>query len=533
MRPCLIHHLLEESCARHPDKICLVHHDHVQTYRQTLAQSRTLQTALSRCGLQPHEPVGLLLDHSLELVNAIFAVLLARGVFVIINPILKPEQAAHIVRDCRIRTLITAPTTVAPFATTLKEAGITTHVLVRHGPASGLTREIHLDPTPSDPIPSPPTAENITDDPSHIIYTSGSTGWPKGIVVSHRNTIDGARIVSSYLGLRPDDRLISVLPLNFDYGLNQLINCVYLGATLILHRFFMPNDLLNLLEREKITVFAGMGPIWLELFNPKTSNPTQKRDFSSLRVITNSGGSLAVPLVQRLRQLFADSRLFLMYGLTEAFRSTYLDPDQLDQRPDSIGKAIPGVEIIVIHASGRRCLPGEEGELVHRGALITKGYWNQPEATRQVFRPHPLLDPDNAHLETVVFSGDTVRMDAEGFLYYVGRRDLMIKTKGYRVSPTEVESLILALEGIGGCVATGYAADDKINLRVFVTFTSPDMDRQRLTLLCRQTLPFYLRPDDIVVVDRFPLTANGKIDRNRIINDYHPASTPPQDSAHG
>lgn len=209
-----------------------------------------------------------------------------------------------------------------------------------------------------------------------------------------------------------------------------------------------------------------------------------------------------------------------MYGLTEAFRSTYLDPSQIDNRPESIGKAVPNVQIMVINKEGRECGPGEEGELVHRGALISKGYWNNPEKTQQVFKPNPLLSEKNNHLETVVFSGDIVKKDKQGFLYFIGRKDNMIKTKGYRVSPSEVEELIYNFDGVAECVVTGYEDNETIKLRAIIQLNDSLWTSKKVLMKCKQEFPFYLVPDDIVLRDSFPLTSNGKIDRKKVIQEH-------------
>jgi acyl-CoA synthetase (AMP-forming)/AMP-acid ligase II len=408
-------------------------------------------------------------------------------------------------------------------ATILRDAGVKRALVFQGKKRFGFDEELQFDGD-FDALDSVSTESGLmTDDTSHIIYTSGSTGLPKGIVISHRNTIDGAKIVSGYTGLKPDDRMMAALPFNFDYGFNQLMNAVYIGATLVLHTFFMPQDLLRVLEEQEITVFAGMTPIWTKIFNPKLTDLSKDYDFSRVRVLTNTGGKVPIPIVRKMRSLFAEAEIYLMYGLTEAFRSTFLDPREIDRRPGSIGKAVPNVEILVLDKDGRACGPDQEGELVHRGALISKGYWNSPEKTAEVFRPNPLLGEENAHLETVVFSGDIVKKDEEGFLYYVGRKDEMIKTKGYRVSPTEVEELISHLEGVHDCIATGFEQEDEILLRVFVTLNKETASRDAVMTACKQQFPFYLVPDDIVVRDGFPLTANGKIDRNRVIEEFHDA----------
>lgn len=520
MKPFLIQHLLEMSCARHPDKACLIHHNQSLSYATVWERSQKLAELLRQLGILPRERVAILLDKSFNQVLSLLGILCMDAVFVLINPILKPDQIAHILQDCDIHCIITSPLGYRSLASTWRASGVDRLLVLGQSDSLGFDREIFFDEEYSQIPFSVCPVRSITDDTSHIIYTSGSTGVPKGIVVSHRNTIDGACIVSHYLGLDANDRILAALPFNFDYGLNQLINTLYLGATLVLHHFLMPNDLLRVLEARAVTVFPGMVPIWQDIFNPKLCNLEQKRDFSALRIITNTGGHMPATTIDKIRQYFLHTRLFMMYGLTEAFRSTFLDPDEITHRPASIGKAIPGVEILILNDKGQLCQPGEEGELVHRGALITKGYWRQPEITSRVFRPNPLLGMDNSHLETVVFSGDIVKSDADGFIYYVGRKDQMIKTKGYRVSPNEVEMIINGFEGVAGCVATSYIEQEEIKLRIFVILSQTTINKDVLANMCRRQMPFYLRPDDIVILPRFVLSANGKIDREQVMAEY-------------
>lgn len=520
MKPYLIFHLLERSTEKYPGKIALVDGVRHLSYQELTERSRRFAQALNALGIQKGEHIGILLDKSCEQIIAMFGTWMAGGVVVLINSILNADQICHILLDCEIRTLVSESSKVKVHLSSSPFEKIQNAIIFGENGEIPFENILYIDSQISAFPPLEKEICQVTDDTSHIIYTSGSTGLPKGIVVSHRNALDGAYIVSEYTGLCSEDRIIGILPLSFDYGFNQLMNTVYLGATLFLYNFFMPNDLLHFLEKERISVFAGMPPIWAKLFHPKLCDLSKPRDFSQLRVLTNSGGKVSVPIVQGLRRLFPHTRIFLMYGLTEAFRSTYLDPSEIDRRPDSIGKAIPNVEIYVLNAEGKECGPHEEGELVHRGALITKGYWNNPEKTKEVFRPNPLLGPENQHLETVVFSGDIVKKDEEGFLYYVGRKDAMIKTKGYRVSPTEVEEALVKIEGVSECVACGYEKDGEILLRVFLTLHDASWIPEKIIAECKKRLPFYLVPDDVVILPQFPLTANGKIDRNRLIEEY-------------
>jgi len=519
IHPYLIQHLLDESGEKYPDKICLEESKFSITYQETIQRSRKIAGMLQSLEVNSGEHVGVFMDRSVDQVISLLGVFYAGAVLIIINPILKERQISHIIQDAGISTIITSDDKINKNFSVLDKAGVKKAIVFHGKNEYGFEDEILF----NDNYDSFPEFDGkcscIGHDTSHIIYTSGSTGQPKGIVISHRNTIDGGKIVSQYTGLNLDDRIIGALPFNFDYGFNQLINTLYMGATIYLHRFFMPNDLLRILEEKQITVFAGMTPIWSKIFNPKLTDLSKDYDFSMVRMVTNTGGKVPVSIVKQLRKLFSKSKIYLMYGLTEAFRSTYLDPSQIDKYPDSIGKAVPNVEIMVLNKEGKECAPNEEGELVHRGALISKGYWNNPEKTKQVFRPNPLLSEKNAHLETVVFSGDIVKRDEQGFLYFIGRRDNMIKTKGYRVSPTEVEELIYNFEGVAECIVTGYEENDTIKLRAIVQLKDSTWSSQKILRQCKQDFPFYLVPDDIVVRKNFPLTSNGKIDRKRVIQE--------------
>ena len=281
---------------------------------------------------------------------------------------------------------------------------------------------------------SQPFFRGKPDDTAAIIYSSGSTGRPKGIVISHKNLADGARIVASYLGTKATDRIAGVLSLNFDHGLNQLWQTLYLGSSLYLHDLIFPRDLFRLLARERLTALPVMPVIISRMFDPQLPGPDGDLDFSALRYVCTTGGPVTARMLDQLRSTFPSTDIVLMYGLTEAFRSSWLPPDQVAVRPTSIGKAIPEVELYVLDENGRDCAPGVPGQLVHRGGCVAKGYWNAPEATAERFR-----QIDRFPGETVVFSGDLVRRDEEGYLYFLGRMDSMIKTHGFRVSPTEIE----------------------------------------------------------------------------------------------
>jgi acyl-CoA ligase (AMP-forming) (exosortase A-associated) len=346
-----------------------------------------------------------------------------------------------------------------------------------------------------------------------ILYTSGSTGRPKGVVLSHRNLVAGAASVASYLGNTPADRLLAVLPLSFDYGLSQLTTAFHSGASCVLMNYLAPRDILDAVQEHGITGLAAIPPLWMQLAQLHWPRDT------TLRYLTNSGGSMPRATVAALRGALPAARLYLMYGLTEAFRSTYLPPEEIERRPCSIGRAIPNAEILVLRPDGTRCAPDEPGELVHRGALVALGYWNDPARTAERFRPLPaacgLPLP-----EIAVWSGDTVRMDADGYLYFIGRRDEMIKVSGYRISPAEVEEVLAAHPGVLEAVAFGVPhplTGDAVAAAVRVAGDGPDA----ATLLahCRRQLPSYMVPASIAAgCDPLPRNANGKFDRMALRN---------------
>ncbi len=513
MRNYLIHHLLENSVIEHSDKVALKHDSKVATYQELLEDSKKMGSLIRAFGIKKGERVGILLDRSIEQVISFFGTSFADAVSVFLNPVLKKDQIEHIIRDCDAKLLMCTEKDWQRNKVDVPLEMIYTDEIVKEE-VEEENNAVWWQNAKRDTRPEGMMSSAISDDIANIIYTSGSTGKPKGVVITHRNLIEGAEIVSSYLEMTEEDKIISVLPFNFDYGLNQLTTSILKGGTLVLHKFFLANDMLRVLENENITGLAGMNPIWVKIFNDKFKSSRQY-DFSHLRYITNSGGKVPEATVRKMQAFFPQTKIYLMYGLTEAFRSTYLPPHELDKRPNSIGKAIPNVEILVLNEKGEECKPGEVGELVHRGALITRGYWNDPEKTEKIFRKNPLLK-DQGHLnEKVVFSGDLVKKDEEGFLYYVSRRDSMIKTMGYRVSPTEVEESLLKLDGVVDTVVFGKEIEtgDQIIVAV-IQITSKEMDEKQLMALCRKTLPEYMVPRGFHFEKEFPKTANGKVDRS-------------------
>jgi acyl-CoA ligase (AMP-forming) (exosortase A-associated) len=354
----------------------------------------------------------------------------------------------------------------------------------------------------------------IDTDVGMLFYTSGSTGKPKGVVLSHRNLVAGARSVSSYLGNTPDDRLLAVLSFSFDYGFSQLSTAFAVGASVVLLDYLTPQEVLLTLARERVTGLAAVPPIWIQLADQCWPKEVRR----TLRYITNSGGVMPRATLARLRQGLPQTRIYLMYGLTEAFRSTYLPPEEVDRRPDSIGKAIPGAEVLVVRPDGTPCAVGEPGELVHCGSLVALGYWNDPARTAERFRPAPTVAQGRPQAELAVWSGDIVRRDAEGYLYFIGRRDEMIKTSGYRVSPTEVEEEAYACGCVCDAVAVGVPHARLGHGIVLVASPPPGAvpDTHALLTALRRRLPRYMVPLMVDWRETLPRNANGKFDRERL-----------------
>jgi acyl-CoA ligase (AMP-forming) (exosortase A-associated) len=473
-----------------------------------------LAHSLRHLGVERGERIGIFLDHSVPLVLSIYGIAKAGGVFVPISPLLFPEQVQHIVNDCCMTGIITSRAKLEALLQILPETPSIRFVIVTDGVSGRQTGPyVHSWPDIVCSASCKPLRDTcIEPDIAAILYTSGSTGRPKGVVLSHANLLAGASIVSNYLDITAQERILSILPLSFDYGLNQILTAFQQGGTAVLLSFRFPNEIVQALVEERITGLAGVPTLWSLLAQPRS--PLHRQPLPHLRYITNSGGILPREVLAALRKALPSTRIYLMYGLTEAFRSTYLPPEELERRPNSIGKAIPNTEIFVVNERAERCQPGEIGELVHRGPTVSLGYWGQPEVTERVLRPHPFLPPELQHTEKVCYSGDLVKMDEEGFLYFVGRRDTMIKSSGYRISPSEVEEVLFQTGKVQGAAVIGIP--DGVVGQHIKAFVVPQ-DHQTLHVdelidFCAQRMPRYMIPYQIEVLSELPKTSNGKVD---------------------
>jgi amino acid adenylation domain-containing protein len=485
---------LIERAEREPWRIAIIDGAEVGYY-ELLLRANGVAAALRSVGVQPRDRVAVLVEKSLAQVVAIYGAWLAGAIVVPVHDVLKSRQVAHVLSNSGSRVLLACGKPLARLSNTALEGRVV------------------IDPTDLPVAPLAPRDLEGGDEAAAILYTSGSTGLPKGILISHNNLIAGSRIVSTYLGLTPDDRILSVLPFAFDYGLNQLLCTVRLGATLVLSRSKLMGHIVKSLAEHRITALAGVPPLWTQLISGMS--PLADTPLPHLRLITNSGGTFPVELVKRYRALLPHTQIFLMYGLSEAFRSTYLPPHEIDARPSSIGQAIPETTIYVIDDEGKEVGPGGGvGELVHSGPTVALGYWQDPAATERVFRPHP-IDPNGP---TCVFSGDRVRRDSEGYLYFGGRRDALLKCQGHRVSPDEVEEVLYASGLVQEAAVCG--EDDPIagtRIVVHVVPRQHDADiTEPLLAYCRKELPRYMVPARIVLVASLPRTASGKLDRRSL-----------------
>lgn len=505
-------HMLLNSVDRDPNHVAIVEGERSYTYADLLRQSSSLAQHLLEHGLERGDRVGVYLDKSWEAVVAIFAITGAGGVFVNINTQLKEAQIRHIMGNCAVRILIGESVKLADLS--LPNVDVTFY-RGDDAPATDWTgTAIPLTSALSANVP-PFTGNAATQsDLGTIIYTSGSTGLPKGIMFTHHNIVVGAQIVSTYLKNTSEDRLLSVLPLNFDYGLNQLTTMVRVGGTLVLQRSLLPGDILRSLRQENITGLAGVPPVWTLLLQNRRS--LNREPLQHLRYITNSGGMVPQVHLDELRTLLPSTEIFLMYGLTEAFRSTFLSPTVVDKDSSCIGKAIPDNDVWVVNAEGKETAPGEVGELIHHGPTIALGYWGDEEKTNAVYRPNPLAPPEMRQRDVVVYSGDLVTRDEDGYMYYVGRRDEQIKTEGFRVSPQEVEELLLTIPAVYEAIVFG-EKDPLLGQRVVAVLSMNKgqyVTNDEIRAFCSERAPQYLIPRTIHITDDLPKTATGKIDRS-------------------
>lgn len=500
--------MLRRTVERFPQRTALTYGGKHLSWYDLYARAALVRDNLRAAGIRRGDVVAIYAERAPAQVVGIFGIAMADAVFTILSPLLKANQVKHQVSDANVKAVVGTQVYLASFKQLWGQRYIHVEPMTPEGlPCGGETGAIH------DVDVSKPLATSIPADVSNIIYTSGSTGRAKGVVIPHRTLLDGARIVSQYLKITGDDVLLSLLPFNFDYGLNQLLTTVFTGARMVLHDFTFPQDLVDTMIRERVTGMAAVPSLWPHLFNPRLLDQAAKPEFEHLRYLTTAGGMHSQELLVKLTAFFPHTEIIVMYGLTESFRSTYLPFSELFKRPGSIGKPVPEVEILVLDEAGKRCGAGEKGELIHRGAFVSYGYLNDPELTQSKFIKLNTGGP-GCLPEMAVRSGDIVSLDQDGFIYFHGRCDMQIKCNGYRVSPTEVEEAVLLFSGISHAAVFGLSdpnLGESVNL-AYATYQGLAVDHSQLARHLSDLLPHYAIPRRIQFYESLPLTVTGKID---------------------
>jgi len=504
----LLHDYLSDSAARLPDKVALVCGEQRLTYAEIEARSNAIAHTLVNRGVQRGDRVIVFADNTVETVVSFWAVLKANAVVSIVNAQTKTDKLLYLLQDCRAAALISASHSSHVFMPAARRSGHLRLSLISGHMASadGLPGYVSWDEAmAAGDRNAPPANHSIDVDLAAIIYTSGSTGEPKGVMLTHRNMLTAATSISTYLQNTEDDVILGVLPLSFDYGLYQMIMACRMGARLVLERSFtFPAPVLDAMVRERVTGFPGVPTIFATIAGLKTMS---KYDLSSIRYVTNTAAALPVKHILLLKELFPKARIYSMYGLTECKRCTYLPPEDLERKPESVGIAIPNTELWIVDDDGNKVGPNTVGQLVIRGATVMKGYWEKPEATARKLRPGPLPG------EMVLWTGDYCRMDEEGYLYFVSRMDDIIKSRGEKVSPKEVENAMMNITGVREAAVIG-VPDDVLGqaVKAFVVLDpGADFTEKALLIECQKRLESFMVPKTIAVVPELPKTTSGKI----------------------
>ncbi len=510
-----LHDYLINSAARLPDKVALVCKQERITYAELEARSNALANALVAHGVVRGDRVIVFADNTVETVVSFWGVLKANAVVSIVNPLTKTDKLAYLLNDCRARVLITDAHLYKTFGPAARSAKSLRTVIV-----SGKVTDKALAELPGavrwddaltigDRAAAPPR-RNHELDLAAIIYTSGSTGDPKGVMLTHRNMLAAATSVNTYLGNTEDEVILDVLPLAFDYGLYQMLMAFQSGARLVLERSFaFPAQVLNVMVAERITAFPGVPTIFAVLSQFKN---LKDYDLSSIRYVTNTAAALPLKHIKFLWEMFPQAQIFSMYGLTECKRCTYLPPSEIKRKPESVGIAIPNTELWIVDDNDNKVGPGVVGQLVIRGATVMRGYWEKPEQTAKKLRPGPLPG------EQVLYTGDFCKLDKAGYLYFVGRMDDVIKSRGEKIAPKEVENALMNLAEVKEAAVIG-VPDDVLGqaVKAFVVLEpGVEPNSKKLQIECQQRLENFMVPKFIEFLDALPKTTTGKIKKTEL-----------------
>lgn len=509
-----IRSLLEEAVASHSEKTAIVFDGKRMSYAELFSRVNQVACYLDELGLPKNARIGVYSNKGMEQVIAILAILSTDYVLVPLTRLLKSEQVEYIINDCGIRCIITDRIKLESIEEIEFDGKVISYESV--GKDVDSFDEIYK-------YYNKPYSCDISGHNNAVItYSFGLTGTPKGIVISHRNLIDSARVVSQYLSLEENDVISGILLFNLDYGLNQIFCALYKKATLALHRFILPEDFFNHLIDDEVSILPLMPVNISQMFDDPDQRLPSPELFEKLRIITSSGGNVTERMINDCARAFPQAQFYSMHGLTEAFRSTFLDPSQVNIRPDSIGKPIPDVELYVINEQGKECAPREVGELIHRGGYIYRGFWNGPEENAQRFKSIEILK-DVVDLEgqltdeIVVASGDYVYKDEEGYFYFVSRHDDMIKTRGFRVSPYEIESVVRKnLPQIDRSAVFSIENESIEEEIVLVYSAAHEVPEEEILFELKQHLASYMIPSKIVYKKSLPLVQS---DKNQVNKD--------------
>jgi len=520
----VVHDLLEHSAHVFSGKEAIFFKNKSMSFYEIREKSARLGGFLNSIGSQRGDRVAIYLEKRFEKVISIFGISISGGVFVPVRRLLHVNQVGHIISDCQAKVLITTGDRIPLLKTIAHKLSSLEFIIVISNKKENINYKLGRAKVLDweDAIffaANKRRHDAVENDLAAILYTSGSTGNPKGVVLSHLNIVAGAKKVSEYLKMTQDDRLLSILTFAFDYGLNQLTGAFLHGAQVVLLDYLFPSDIIKAVNKYSITGLAAVATTWIQLLQSQWTH----EDVPTLRYITNSGGAIPEYYVRELRKRIPITDIYLMYGLTEAFRSTYLDPKLVDEKPTSMGKAIPGEEILVLDADDKPIKPGQIGQLVHRGVLVAQGYWNAPDITAIRYRVNPLQAKEIPIKEMVVYSGDYVRMDEDGFLYFIGRNDEMIKSAGNRISPTEVEEILYSTGKIQDTIVLGipHKIYGHAIKALIVPRENTSITAAEIIEYCKKMSPPYMIPSDIEFRKELPRNANGKLDRARVKKEIY------------
>lgn len=520
----LVNEILEHSASRVPDKIALVCGNQRLTYKQINSSADRVASYLINIGVRRHDRVAILLDNSSESIVSLFGVLKAGAIFIMLSATMKSAKLKYVLKDSGACVIITHKNKQRSVKEATQGCDDLKYVIWCGGEQESGNKvllsgsviclswdSVFVDDPSGFKFDFP---VSIDVDLSNIIYTSGSTGEPKGVMSAHYNVISATRSISSYLRMSADDIVMNVLPLSFDYGLYQVLMTFFVGGTLVLEKSFIyPYKILEQLVKEKATGFPivpTMAALILQM------NNLSKFDFSSLRYISNTAAALPVTFIRDLQRIFKETSIFSMYGLTECKRVSYLPPEDIERKPGSVGIAMPNEEVFIVGKDGNELQANEVGELVIRGSNVMQGYWNDPVMTASVFRK------GGYRVETLLYSGDLFKKDDDGYLYFVARKDDMIKTKGERVSPKEIEIILHEMDGISDVAVFGIPDHvfGQVIVASIVRKKGMLISEQQVKKYCTQNLESFMAPKFIEFIDHFPISASGKIDKKLIAENF-------------